>query len=502
MTSFEQGYDFFVKNVSVISATQSSGEYVNSINKEIDKLIDDLNSFENFETPVSILKGDVSEFWHSGTFNIDAALKNSKDRAFVDRSHDFASADISSNFGKRYGLKYYSNGQSSAKAQSVSIFQRFKEYQSKGGSDSIDEFLLKRGYKDVDMVLNDPIYAGQIRIIPRDQLAEATKWLERTIKTESARRPEQVYRYKETLSLLKDRLSNDNGVESIPLSKEESEALAALAKQGNVSAEELGLITEKLINYEYILQESFKAGMTAATISLVLKIAPEIFKAIEYLVEDGQVDVEDFKRIGFAALSGGAEGFVRGSVSAALTTCCKAGLFGSAMKSVDSTIIGALTVITMNVLKNSICVVSGKKSRRELTGELVRDMYVSAWSLIGGSISQAMIDVPIFGYMIGSFLGSLIGSFTYNVGYNAVISFCVDSGFTLFGLVEQDYTLPKDVIEQIGVKTFDYESFEHELFEQESFSVKTFSPKTFTAKSLDIVCLRRGVIGVSRIGYI
>ena len=284
--------------------------------------------------------------------------------------------------------------------------------------------------------------------------------------------------------------------------KEEAEALASLAKEGNVSAEELGLITEKLVNYEYILQQAFKAGVTAATISLVLKVAPEIFKAIEHLIKVGEVDVEDFKRIGFAAVSGGAEGFIRGSISAALTTCCKAGLLGATLKSVDPTIIGTITVITMNVLKNSVYVVAGKKSRYELTGELVRDMYISACSLIGGGISQAIIEVPILGYMIGSFIGSLIGSFTYNLGYNAVISFCVDSGFTLFGLVEQDYTLPKEVIEEIGIKTFDYETFETKSFEPKTFTVKSFNEKTFNVKSLDIVYLRRGVIGVSRIGYV
>lgn len=73
-----------------------------------------------------MLKGDVAEFWHSGTFNIKAALDGSDHRAFVDRSHDFASTDISTNFGDRYGLKFYSDGQASAKAQAVSIFNASK----------------------------------------------------------------------------------------------------------------------------------------------------------------------------------------------------------------------------------------------------------------------------------------------------------------------------------------------------------------------------------------
>ena len=502
MVGFEEGYEFFRKNASGFVGADMGDSYIRTINTEINHTVNDLNSLEGFSTASKVLKGDVAEFWHSGTFNIDAAVKGSSDRAFVDRSHDFASTDVSTNFGDRYGLKYYSDGQASAKAQAVSVFQRFKEYQSKGGTDSLDVFLQKRGYSDVDSVLNDPIYAGQLRLIPRDQLEEATKWLERMIKTEAARRPEQVHRYEETLALLRDRLSNDKGVESIPLSREEAEALATLAKQGKISAEELGLTTENLVKYEYILQQAFKAGLTAATISVVLKVAPEIYKAIDYLIKNGYVDKEQFKKIGFAALSGGAEGFVRGSVSAALTTCCKAGLLGTSLKSVDPTIIGTVTVLTMNVVKNAFEVAIGKKSKNELTGELVRDVYISACSLIGGGITQAFIEIPVLGYMIGSFVGSLVGSFTYNVGYKAVLSFCVDSGFTMFGLVEQDYVLPKELIKEIGIETFDYETFETSTFEPKSFAVSSFELDTFEPDTLDIHFLRRGVIGVSRIGYI
>lgn len=85
------------------------------------------------------LKGDVAEFWHSDTFNIDAIIKDSKSRTNVDRSHDFASADVTSNFSKDFGLKYYRIGAESAKQQAKSVFERFKEYQSQGGKDSLEE---------------------------------------------------------------------------------------------------------------------------------------------------------------------------------------------------------------------------------------------------------------------------------------------------------------------------------------------------------------------------
>ena len=501
MDGFEAGYKFFGENTGAVVGAFNTDAYVQSVNDEIDKLVNDLNAFEGFKTSTAQLKGDVFEFWQSDTFNIDAVIKGSGSRTFVDRSNDFGSVDVTSNFGKDFGLKAYSSGEASASAQSVSIFQRFKEYQAHGGKDGLDKFLSDRGY-DSDTVLSDSIYTGQVRVIPRDQLEEATKWLEKMIRTEMARRPEQVERYKETLSMLNDKLSDDKGVESIPLSKAEAEELARLAKEGNIDAEALGLTPGELIKYEYIIKQSLKAGLTAATITMVLKVAPEIYKAISYLIKEGEIDEEQFKKIGFAAVSGASEGFIRGTVAGAITVCCKSGLLGKTLVDVEPTIVGTVTAIAFNVIKNSFMVAKNEKTRRDLANDLIRDMYISACSLIGGGISQMVIEVPVLGYMVGSFIGSVVGSFTYNVEQKAIISFCVDSGFTMFGLVEQDYKLPEDIIKLIGIETFDYEKIEPETFEPDTFSFETFKFDTFEPDNIGINYLSRGVIGVHRIGYV
>ena len=104
--------------------------------------------------------------------------------------------------------------------------------------------------------------------------------------------------------------------------------------------------------------------------------------------------------------------------------------------------------------------------------------------------------------MLGSFIGSLIGSFAYHIGYNALLSFCVDTGFTMFGLVEQDYELPDEVLHFIGAEAFEYECFQFEEFDFDNFSFEEFTFDEFTPDELSISVLRRGVIGVSRIGYI
>ena len=150
----------------------------------------------------------------------------------------FGSVDVSGkNIELDAGLKYYKNGVESAKQQAKSVFEAYKKYQSGGGKETLEEYLKNRNYQD-DSVLNDAVYSGQIRVIPADQLTEATKWLERKIAEEGSKRPEQVERYRETLKLLKDRISDNHGNESIPLSEEDAKKLAQLAKEGKINPEE------------------------------------------------------------------------------------------------------------------------------------------------------------------------------------------------------------------------------------------------------------------------
>lgn len=511
MTSgFSEGYSFFQKTAGAIAAAFEGGTfgteratYVGSVEEEISKLEEGVNSFLGNQKSIKQLKGDVAEYYHSGTFNVNAATNRSAHRTFVKRSNEFGSSDITSNFGRRFGLKYGATGEDSAEMQSVSVFQRFKEYKGRGGKDSLEKFLSDRKYTSED-VLNDPIYSGQIRVIPKGQLEEATNWLKRMIATEGARRPEQVKRYQNTLKMLTDRVSDNEGNESITLTKEQAEELARLAKEGKFDAKEFADISApELLSMEMLVKASLKAGMTAAVISIVLKVGPEIFKSVDYLIKNGEIDSEQFKEIGFAAVTGASEGFIRGSVAAAITTCCKAGVFGTALKEINPGVIGTIVAVTMNTMKNAYQVSIGKKTRTEMSTELVRDMLVSASSLALGAVGQVVLyELPVVGYLLGSFVGSVVGTFIYHAGYKAALSFCTETGVTLFGLVEQDYKLPDDIIKEMGLETFEFESFTTETFEPESFSFDTFETEKIQPDSLGITMLRRGVIGVSRIGYV
>ena len=81
-----------------------------------------------------------------------------------------------------------------------------------------------------------------------------------------------------------------------------------------------------------------------------------------------------------------------------------------------------VVAVTMNTMKNAFQVVNGKKSRTELTDELLRDLFVSSSALGLGTAGQVILpQLPVVGYLVGSFVGSIVGTFVYNTGYKAAL---------------------------------------------------------------------------------
>ena len=127
-------------------------------------------------------------------------------------------------------------------------------------------------------------------------------------------------------------------------------------------------------------------------------------------------------------------------------------------------------------------------------------------SLGGGILAGALLsEIPplsVAAYMLGSLVGGVIGGFVYNAGKSLFMSFCVESGCTFFGLVDQNYQLPQEIIDEIGIEVFEYEKFEYDKFQFDRFEFDRFTPDTFEFDKFGISIIRRGVIGVGKIGYI
>ena len=503
--SVQRGWNFTSKNMGSFYAVKTGVSYVGNVDEAITKLAQDINAKNGSLENIASLKGFIAEYWHADTFNINAAAADSVGKATIERSNAMGSVDVSTNYGTDYSMKYYATAADSAKQQATNITQAYHKYLSRSPSDSkmtFDEYKVKNGF------VNDyeAVYAGQDRVIPTDQLDGAITFLKQQIAKEQARggeRLELLDGYKETLIKLTDRIKDSNGTESIPLTKAESEAIATVCKSGKFKPEDFGIKLENVITTEYLLQQALKAGYTAAVISLVLQLGPEIFKAIDYLIENGEIDEEQFKRLGFNALSVGAKGFLRGSVASSITIACKSGKLGAQCINMNVAQIGAIVVIAMDALSCAYDVANGNMTRKEMGVQLTKDILISSGALAGGAVGQTVLPMlPVVGYMLGSFVGSVVASFVVNKGEKAILSFCVDGGYTLFGLVEQNYELPTEVMKSLGINLVSLNYIKVNHIAVRHTMINHIAINHIKLNTIDIIVLRRGVLGVTKIGYV
>lgn len=509
--AFQNGWQYYTKAAAAGVAAKAGQDYCAKVEQSIEKFTDDMYQMvqEHGKLGVGQCKGFVAEVWHADTFNIDAALKGSAHEAFVDKSNSLGSVDVSTNFGADYSMKYIGSAKASADAQAKNYYENYYEYlrkPRKGEPMSFDEYLQKYGIENNPDELLKSVYSGQYRVIPRDQLEDAIKHLETLMKIEEgkdgANRALVYENYAETLRKLTDKITDGEGVESIPLDKETAEIIVELCREGKFNPEDFGIDIAQLITTDYILQQALKAGYTAAVMSLVMEIAPKVCEAIIMLVKNGEIDPEKFKELGMAAVRGPALGFVRGYVSCALTVACNSGKLGPQFVGVQGNVVAAITVLVMDTVKNAFLVAVGKMTGREMSVKTEDAAIISIGALIGGSIGATLLpQLAVLGYMVGSFVGSVIGTIVAE-GKNAIImALCANTGITLFGLVDQDYTLSKEMIESLGLSVVSLNHVELSRTGLKRNELKHVELNRNELKHLDVICLRRGVIGVRRIGY-
>lgn len=472
-----QGWEFATAILGADLAANIGESYVDAVEAVIKQLEDNINNHQYRNLGIGQLQGYMLEEYGAGTFNVDAVAADSSDRASVLHSTAKDSVDIQLDSGKAYSAKSYATPEKTAKAQA-----RFSPDTGKAS------------------------YHDQGRLVPSDHLDEAKATAHREALRNQPIRSDVSEAYAETEEQLTDTIRNDEGVSSKRASRKELEDIARESKQKEFKAENHGISAESAIKPEYLLKQALKAGYTAATVTVAVQLAPEIYKAIDYLIKHGEIDVQQIKRMGSKGISAGAEGFLRGSVSSSLKIMCDAGMLGEAFKGINPTLLGTVVALVMQTVKNSILVAAGKMTTKQMGAAFVDTVVVSGGYIlgahIGGIIGQALgFELPVVGYLLGSLIGTSF-CVIYNIGKKKLISFCVDTGFTCFGLVEQNYELPEDVMDELGVETIPIPRTQIERIEVPRTQTSTTDINKTDYETIDITVLRRGVIGVNKIGYV
>ena len=455
----------------------STNAHIQEINTAIDQLRDKINYHPGINLDIEKFKGFVAEEWAAETFNIDAITDGSGHRATTLHSTAYGSVDIGTNFGKDYSVKYYKDAVETAKAQA--IYDRTNEI---------------------------PKYHNQDRLVPADQLSEAQKYAENKAKEIAETRPEVAASYKEAADNMVDRVSDNDGHSSKPLTKQEALDIAkeAKTKEGFDPAKHgIEKLDEIQLNY---IKNGLRAGVTAATITAVMQLAPEIYKAVDYLIKNGEIDLNQLGKSGAKVITTSGESFLRGSAAYAVEMSIQKGLMGDAVQQIATpTAVGIAVVIVMNTIRNSILVAAGKKKPAQMGEELVNTIVVSAGYIagakIGGAIAQAIaFELPGLSYLLGSMIGCSVAA-VYFIGKKHLISLCVDTGFTCFGLVEQDYELPDEVLESMGIDMIKLPEVKVNQTPINTIEVHQALDAN-EPETIDLTMVKRGVIGVNKIGYV
>lgn len=457
---------------------------IESINRVIDELTRSVNEHPHIGLDIEQLKGYVAEEVHAATFNIDAIRHGSEHRAFTLQSNAEGSVDIATNFGDEYSLKYYNYADKAEGAQAV---------------------LSKDG--------NAPKYHGQKRLIADEQVEEAKAWANRRALRNDPIRTEVAEAHRETRDNLVGVVSDDEGNKSKPLSIKESKEIATEAKKGEFNPETHGiekgekkehLPFQDAVSVDYF-QKALEAGLTAAAITAATQIVPELYKAIDYLIKNGQMDLTQLKQSGKRVITTSGESFLRGSIAYGVELMIQNGLLGENIKGVPPTVVGTVVTIILGTVKNSILVAAGQMTPAEMGVKFVDTLVVSVGyavgAKVGGIIAQTFFpQIPGIAYAIGSLLGCAI-AVVYNIGKKKLISFCVDTGFTCFGLVEQSYELPDEVLHQLGIDTIPINRTDISTTQVNRTDLFETVNRT-QYETINMTMLKRGIIGVNKIGYV
>lgn len=493
----ETEYSKAVESAVNFQNSSISREYVDFIKDEIQSLNKKINTTgEKYNIQKAKISGGfIAEEWHAGTFNVNAAIKDKKIRAEVPSSNSLGSEDVILNNGKGFSSKYYSNSVGSAKSQSTSHFEHFSRNTKEV---SFDQWM-ELNKIDPDLI-NASIYEGQGRVIPSNQLDGAKAYLEKKIQKEATNRPELVEKYKETLKHLTDRIESD-GVESRTLSKRESTRIAAESREGNYSVEKDGITEKQLLmdNQSALIKKSLKTGLTAASITIAIEMTPELIKILKLTVEDSGYEFSDF--VGKLGDSGkkGADSFLLGTLSSYIVISNEAGLLGEALQNASSETIAATVLILYNTIKISVDYAKGNISKSEMAYQISSQTI----GVIGAAIGSAAFQfIPVIGTMVGSMVGSIIANTVFNHVNNMMLGIAIENGCAFFGIVDHSYELPDEVLEELGYDILNYFECEQKNIDYHLFNYHNFNYHEIEYHEMDLVFVKRGVIGVNKIGYI
>lgn len=476
MSDFKKNFDKTLGNIGGaqgnLEGNLYSGKVQTSVDEAIKALQNKANHLENVDE--KWLKGWLAEQWHAKTLKAAATA----------RGRDDIWANVSGSNKTGEDIHY--------------------------GNDFITktaEVKYNKSPLETAKGISREGYATGEKVVPGDQIDLLGRTATKRAEKIALDKPEDAKQLLDTSARAKDHIEVD-GITSKPLGNQEAKEMAKDFKNnGNIEADKYGLNSENFVKWSDVARESGEAALTAAALSAALSAAPHIWATLNEYIETEKIDVNVLLGRGASILENSAAAGFRGGIAASLTVACKTGLMGKNLKNISPAAIGIATTMTINVISYSLKLQQGLMSQQEFANSCLKDTYVLSLAIGGAAIGQMIIPIPMLGAFIGNIIGASLGAIAYEGTSKIILGLSVKNGWTFFGLVEQNYTVPEYVLEQCGFEMFRLNTFQIKDFSVSDFSVSDFDVQDFTVQNfsdstLNFQILRRGVISTNVVGYV
>lgn len=534
---FDNGVKWYLEKGKGVIGSDSAAKLCSEVKIYIQETLKALNSdVLGSKKRIGNLQGDMAEYYFAEIFNLKAKAIGSPYRAAVPRSTELGSIDIviyktdsSGNaipgYSTPYSLKYYKSGKMAAAQQTRTFGSEYrvvlnnkikKDPNLKPTNYTFDDFLRERNLDNKGITEDTLLYENQCRLIPKGKMTSAVKYLKSMIRKET--NFERRQNLQKVLELITDTMNSPDGkIGDIQLTRSKSEEIARAARKGKLDLDKLGIGVDDILTNRYIWEKSLNVGLISACMTFAIELAPQIIDIIQQLLAKGYIDVDSMD------LSGGAKdaasSFIIGTLTSAIT------FHASKVTLLNHISPEIVSFIVMMCYTSIVTTIKGYKDnlpRNVIAAQLIQNGYVLTWTYVGASligpkiaagigllIGQALgkigdMAIPIVGTMLGTLIGAVIGGLSYKWLNGLGVSLCVEKGYTFFGLVNQDYTIPEPLHKFLISDTIklDTESIQDPI-ELDPIKLDGIEeePIGFGERILKLM-LERQVVGVNQIAYV
>lgn len=463
MSKFRRDFRNAADNFGGAEAAGDADAYAKRVELALEDVIAQMRSLTDNEKGLHYVKGDVAEAWHAGTFNVDAVRRGVDSSAFAPR--DASPIDVAVRSGgatEAAQLKYYRSPEDTAKAIS------------------------HPKYTDLEQ-----------KVVPSDQVEGVREAAARLATRNAEKRPDVADSYGHTRDTVDDRIRFGR-TESRPLSEQDARDIVKdLRRTGDVDRDDLGLTPRQVIQWEDVLREATTAAVRAAVLSAALQAAPHLITIARKALETGEIEASDFSPLARELPTKLLRSGIAGGLSATLVGAARTGALGPGVQSIDPTLVAAGVTLAISSFETSFLAARGQITWPVAAARISQDGLVLASAMGGAALGQALIPIPMLGAMIGNVAGAVVARLAIDQVGGTVLGIAAETGWTVFGLVEQDHQVPLQLLAQSGWSVLDVKKLH-----PRQFHIQTFQPMTFEPQTIDFQVLRRGVVAYGHVAYL